>query len=67
MPRHFHGVNVRERRVEHDFHGVVGFNDGVQAVELVGEGGGEDGVVGVVVDGVGEVVVLAGVFDLDVA
>jgi hypothetical protein len=42
---------------------VVGFDDGVEAVELVGYGGGEDGVVGVVVDGVGEVVVLGGVFD----
>lgn len=50
------------------FEDVVGFDNGVEAVELMGYGGCEDGVVGeVVVDGMWEVVVFVRVFDEDVA
>jgi hypothetical protein len=51
-----------------EFEDVVSFDDGVEAVELVRDGGGEDGVVGeVVVDWMGEIVVVGRVFDKDVA
>jgi len=46
---------------------IVCFDDSVEAVQLVGYAGGEDGMVGVVMDRVGEIVVLRGVGDVDVA
>jgi hypothetical protein len=49
------------------FERVVCLKDGVQAVQLVGERSGVDGLSGIVVDWVREVVVFFWVFDLDVA
>jgi len=48
------------------FEARVGLHDGEEAVELVGHGGGEDGLVGPV-DGPGEVVVFVGFIDPDEA
>lgn len=58
MPGHFDGMCGRRRGLGLHLEDVVGFDDGVEAVQLVGYAGGEDGVVGVVMDGVWEVVVL---------
>ena len=62
MPRHFDDLGVPRRQNE-----IVRVEDGVEAVELVGHGCCVDGLVGVIVNGLGEVVVFGGVFDVDVA
>lgn len=67
VPGHFYGMCWRRRGLGLYLEDIVCFDDSVEAVQLVGYAGGEDGMVGVVMDRVGEIVVLRGVGDVDVA
>lgn len=61
MPRHAYLLHGRE------FHGVIGFQDGVETVELVRYTCREDGRVWIVVNRMWEVGVLRWFLDFDVA
>lgn len=66
VPWHFDRIR-RHWRGDHKFHGIVRAQYGVKTVKLMRYGCGEDGMIWVVVYRGGEVGVLRGSFDIDIA